>query len=297
MADDHEGPVENREPDEQDEAPDAVAAKPAAAETEPGDVAAPDKPLTIGELRRRSAENANGPEAETARRLGQSLSKSFHTKGIAEKVVAASGIGESAKRMQEQIAKSTSVARAAEELTKSFRNPAIDNLARQQREMAQWREQQRVEMEDVSHLIAEAKRRQEDRADAQVEATIAIAEAQGRLQELQVRGLELATAQAEATAQVAHTQQETLAAIREELGVLRDQHAVQQRLLHSGWSGGVVMEWTLMVAIIAALASVVLGIVAANDLPPVAWWLAGVAIALASLSLAIWQRRRKPQEG
>ena len=39
------------------------------------------------------------------------------------------------------------------------------------------------------------------------------------------------------------------------------------------------MEWTLMVAIIAAVATVVLGIVAAKDIPTVAWWLAGVAIA------------------
>ena len=206
MADDHEEPVENREPEDQYEVPDAGAADPADAEAEPGDVDAPDKPLTIGELQRRSAENPNGPEAETARHLGGALSKSFGTKGIAEKLVAASGIGESAKRMQEQVAKSTGLARAAEELTKSFRNPAIENLARQQREMAQWREQQRVEMEDISKSIAEAKRRQEDRADAQAEATIAIAEAQGRLQELQMSGLELATAQAEATAQVAQAQ-------------------------------------------------------------------------------------------
>lgn len=39
---------------------------------------------------------------------------------------------------------------------------------------------------------------------------------------------------AEARAQVAQAQPETFGAIREELAVLRDQHAVQQRPLHSG---------------------------------------------------------------
>jgi hypothetical protein len=262
---------------------------------------APSTGITIGELRRRAAANPDSPEAESARRLSESVSKALDARGIAEKVVAASGLAESSKKLREQIATSTGASRMTEDLAKSFRSPAIDNLARQQREMTEWQERQRREMEDISRSVAEAKRRQEDRADAQAEATIAIADAQQRLQELQSRGVELATAQAEATAQVARSQQELLSAIHEELNVLREQHATlheqvegQRRLIHSGWAGGVVMEWTLLVAIIAAVASVVLGVADAKDIPATAWVLAAGAIVAASLALAVSQRRRKP---
>lgn len=293
MAENEDEPVVNVEPEDQLSVP-PESDEPELAETEPSDPA-PSNKITIGALRRRASANADGTEADTARRIGESFAKSFDGRRAAERMVAASGIGDSVKRMQEQIAKSTGFARTAEEIASSFRSPAIDNLVRQQREMAEWREQQQEEIEDISNSLAEARRRQEDRADSQAEATIAIARAQERLQELQARGLELATAQAEATAQVAQAQQETLAAIREELEVLRDQHAVQQRLLHSGWSGGVVMEWTLLVAIIAAVASVVLGLVEAADIPSVAWWLAGFAIVFAGVSLGLWQRNRRPK--
>jgi hypothetical protein len=54
------------------------------------------------------------------------------------------------------------------------------------------------------------------------------------------------------------------------------------------------MEWTLLVAIIAAVASVVLGVADAKDIPATAWVLAAGAIVAASLALAVSQRRRKP---
>lgn len=289
MVDDQDQSVVGEEPSHEDGETDAEA------------IEAPTKGITIGELRRRAAAQPGGPEAESIGRLSESISKALDTKGVAEKIVASSGLGDSTKKFREQIAKSTGASRMAEEIASSFRSPAIESLARQQREMAQWREQQRVEMEDISRSIAEAKQRQEDRADAQAEATLVIAHAQQRLQELQSRGVELATAQADATAQVAQSQQDLLAAIQEELRVLHDQHATlkeqaegQRRLIHTGWAGGVVMEWTLLVAIIAAIASVVFGVADAKDIPLIAWVLAGLAIVASSLALTVFQRRRKP---
>jgi hypothetical protein len=285
VADEQEDPVPDLESQDQIEVESGSSDR-TDVETGPEDVSGFPKSLTIGELKRRTAANPGGPEAQAARRLSEQISKSLDA-----------GFGKTAKRLQEQIAKSTGASRMAEDLARSLRNPAIERLQRQQQEMAAWREDSARQMDEMARRSAEAKQRAEQRADAQAEATIAIAEAQERLQDLQTRGLELATAQAEATAQVAQAQQEMLTAINEELGVLRNQHAVQQRLLHSGWAGGVVMEWTLLVAVVAAVSSVVLGIVSAKEIPNVGWWLAGVAIVCAGVSLAIWQRRRRPRDG
>ncbi|MBC7274967.1 hypothetical protein [Nocardioides sp.] len=191
--------------------------------------------------------------------------------------------------------------RQVDSALKFTQSPAITRLAEQQAAMAKWGEQNRVAMEDLSTSIAEQKQREEQRADAQAEATLDIARAQQRLQDLQAQGVELATAQAEATAEVARAQQETLAAIHEELDVLRQQHATleeqvdgQRSLISASWAGGVIMEWTLLVAVIAAVASVALGVAGDRGITIAAWISFGVAVSAACGVLTISQIRRKP---
>lgn len=237
----------------------------------------------------------------------EQIAKSVDTSGIAKAIAASSGVDRVSQAAAAQIAKAvdtSGIAKAAAEallVSERLQSPAIARLAHQQSEMAKWQEENRIETERISQSLIDAKRRQEDRADAQAEATIAIAEAQERLQELQAQGLELATAQTAAIAEVAQAQQQTLATIQEELEVLRaqqvtleEQRAGQEDLIKSGFAGGVVMEWTLWVAIIAAVATIVLAFVDTAKISTDVRIGALATIGLLSLALAISQWRRRP---
>lgn len=170
--------------------------------------------------------------------------------------------------------------------------PAVDNLVLLQEEQARARD----EMSRVAAIAAQAGRERLDREESQATATQTIAQAQVRLQELQEQAVELASRQADATAEVAMAQQAVLGAVQEELAVLRDQSRDQRLLLRSSWSGGVVMEWTLLVAIVAAVATVTFALKPAGDLDQSFWIAAGTVAICSALLLALSQRRRMPSK-
>lgn len=171
-----------------------------------------------------------------------------------------------------------------------FEMPAVDNLRRFEAQQAQ----HQAEMAAITDAIGEAQRHKEDRANAQAKATIEIAQAQQKLQEMQEEAVELARHQAEATAEVVRAQQAVVDAVSEELAVLREQSLGQRTLIRSGWASGVVMEWTLFVAIIAAVATIALGTIGAASISTPVWIGSAVATALFATALLIWQLRRRP---
>lgn len=111
---------------------------------------------------------------------------------------------------------------------------------------------------------------------------------------MQEEAIELARHQAEATAEVVHAQQAVVDAVTEELAVLREQTLGQRALIRSGWASGVVMEWTLFVAVIAAVATIALGTIGAASISTPIWIGSAVATALLAAALLIWQLRRRP---
>ena len=214
-------------------------------------------------------------------------------------------MNEHAKRVGEQVAKSVDVSRPAETVKESLANalktsgvagrmsksfgtaavgpkftmPAVENLQRIQVDSAERRQQ----MNDALESLGEQQREDRDRDEAQANATIEIAQAQARLQELQEQALELAVQQTEATANVVLVQQEALVAIKQELELLRSQADTlreqvtgQKQLIRSGWASGNVMEWTLFVAALAAVATVTFAVRPADDFSVAVW----VAVSL-----------------
>lgn len=111
---------------------------------------------------------------------------------------------------------------------------------------------------------------------------------------MQEEAVDLARRQAEATTEVVRAQQAVLEAVTEELAVLKEQSRGQRELIRSGWASGVVMEWTLYVAAIAAVATIVLGTAGADSISTPVWTGAAVVSGLLALSLLIWQWRRRP---
>lgn len=194
----------------------------------------------------------------------------------------APGLNESVKRLQGLAQKSYSLP--------TFDTPGLDSVRRLQEDQAN----RRKEMEELTESIGEANRKREERAEAQAKATLEIANAQTRLQEMQVEALELARQQAAASAEIALAQQSVLAAITEELGVLQEQNRGQRELIRSGWAGGIVMEWTLFVAIIAAVATIALGTVGPDGIQWFVWVGAAVVTVALTAALGIWHWRRQP---
>lgn len=172
----------------------------------------------------------------------------------------------------------------------TFEMPAVENLRRLESQQAQ----HRADIQDLSDSLAEGQRRKEDRANAQARATIEIAEAQHRLQELQDEALDLARRQADATTEVVRAQQAVLEAVTEELAVLKEQSKGQRELIRSSWASGAVMEWTLFVAVIAAVATIVLGTAGTDSISTPIWVGASTVTGLLAISLLIWQLRRRP---
>ena len=170
----------------------------------------------------------------------------------------------------------------------TFAMPAVENLRRLESQRAH----HRVDIRALSDSIAEGLRRKEDRADAQARATIEIAEAQHRLQELQDEALDLARRQADATTELVRAQQAVLEAVSEELAVLKEQSKGQRELIRFSWASGVVMEWTLFVAVIAAVGTIVLGTAGTDSISTPIWVGASTVTGLLALSLLIWQLRR-----
>lgn len=171
-----------------------------------------------------------------------------------------------------------------------FEMPAVENLRRLESQQAQ----HRADIRALSDSIAEGQRRKEDRANAQARATIEIAQAQQKLQDLQDEALDLARRQADATTEVVCAQQAVLEAVTEELDILKEQSQGQRELIRSGWASGVVMEWTLFVAVIAAVATVVLGTAGTDSISTPIWVGASAVSGLFAISLLIWQFRRRP---
>jgi hypothetical protein len=171
-----------------------------------------------------------------------------------------------------------------------FEMPAVDALRRFEAQQAQ----HQSEMAAITQAIGDAQRHKEDRANAQAKATLEIAHAQQKLQEMQEEAVELARHQAEATAEVVRAQQAVVDAVTEELAVLREQSLGQRALIRSGWASGVVMEWTLFVAVIAAVATIALGTIGAASISKPVWIGSAVATALFATALLIWQLRRRP---
>lgn len=192
------------------------------------------------------------------------------------------GLTDTMKKLQ-------SMASASAKIPK-FEMPAVENLRRYEAQQAQ----HQAEMAALTDAIGEAQRHKEDRANAQAKATLEIAQAQRRLQEMQEEAIELARHQAEATAEVVHAQQAVVDAVTEELAVLREQTLGQRALIRSGWASGVVMEWTLFVAVIAAVATIALGTIGAASISTPIWIGSAVATALLAAALLIWQLRRRP---
>jgi hypothetical protein len=191
--------------------------------------------------------------------------------------------------LSDTLAKLQNAAAASIKVPK-FEMPALENLRRLEAQQAQ----HRADIETLSDSIAEGQRRKEDRADAQARATIEIAQAQQKLHELQEEALDLARRQADATAEVGRAQQGVLEAVTEELAVLKEQSQGQRKLIRSSWASGVVMEWTLFVAVIAAVATIVLGTAGTESISTPIWVGASAVGGLLAISLLIWQFRRRP---
>lgn len=175
----------------------------------------------------------------------------------------------------------------------------------------------RQHMDDALAGIAEVNEAKRVRAQKQTDATVEIADAQIRLQELQSQALVLAAEQAAATARVAETQQALLVSHSKELEALqaqaealkaqhetlqdqartqRQQADDQRRLVHSGFWSGVVMEWTLAVALLAFVATALFAAVPPEDITNRVWCSLAGGLAFGAIALAVWQWRRRPKD-
>lgn len=84
-------------------------------------------------------------------------------------------------------------------------------------------------------------------------------------------------------------------AIFEIAGVLRQQAADTRELVHSGWSGGVVMQWTLYVAAVALVSTVIFGVWQPAALSLAFWIAEGVLLAVSAAWLLRRQVQTRPQ--
>lgn len=243
------------------------------------------KPLNLDDLKDAAGEMSDEEASERLQRLGDQITTSHVTS-------AAKALNEASptRKAAASVAKAALKRPAITPVNHTFSLPAVDNLRALQEDWAK----QHAELEQAAESVAEAYAAREDRADAQANATIEIAEAQSSLQEMQQRSIDLAVETAAATAKVAEMQQQVVESISQELDVLREQAAGQRTLIRSGFNSGVVMEWTLFVAVIAAVATVLLSVTAPDGPSGSLWLAASVLVCALGASLGIWQWRRRP---